>query len=337
VVVSRPTTPPAPDDVPALFRGIERHAATATRLHPRRAAPTWLPDPRGSHLGAAMRWPADEPWPVCEAAHVVATETPVPPAVVDRLRAATPANDFAGWTAAMAELASDIPGFVGVNRRTGTALGHTKQQPAAPCPLVPVVQLRAADVPDLAPPDGDLLQVLWCPHDHDLDGEPWAPAITVRWRWESGVPDICAPPPAPATANATYLPAPCVLYPERVVEYPWWQDLPAELGHHVGAWDARHGGRYHRQLATAPGWKVGGWAPWPTTDPVPMYCANCGAPMRHLLQVDSGEWGDPQRWRPVGSDHADAEPTGVVVGRSGLLRIFHCPFCPDAPVRVDLQ
>jgi hypothetical protein len=68
--------------------------------------------------------------------------------------------------------------------------------------------------------------------------------------------------------------------------------------------------------------------------------------MRQLLQIDSGEWGTPQRWRPLEERDltpgtagylAATEPTGVVVGRSGLYRVFHCPYCPDAPIRVDLQ
>jgi hypothetical protein len=141
-----------------------------------------------------------------------------------------------------------------------------------------------------------------------------------------------------------------VLFPERVLEYPWWQQLPADLGRRVRDWDAEYDGRYHRQLGTAPGWKVGGWPAWPTTDPVPMYCPRCGTALRHLLQIDSGEWGDPARWRPVeeppaGSGAADraadhlavAEPTGVIAGRTGLYRVFHCPRCPDLPPRVDLQ
>ena len=56
--------------------------------------------------------------------------------------------------------------------------------------------------------------------------------------------------------------------------------------------------------------------------------------------------GDPQRWRPVQeqtppSDAADylaiTEPTGIIAGRSGLYRVFHCSFCPDPQYRIDLQ
>jgi hypothetical protein len=338
------TTPPPAYDITVLFPGIATYEATATRLHPRRGTP----DPQTSHVGGPLWWPADEPWPTCDADHLVAAEVAVPPALLARLRAADPARGWPGYEAVVAELASRIPGFGGINHRTGSALGTAVRREPVPSPLVAVAQLRAADVPDLCAPAGaDLLQVLWCPNEHENDDGSWAPAVTLRWRRERDVRTVLEQPPAPTlVSEARYLPHPCVLRPERVVEYPWWQDLPAELGRRVRAWDLEHDGLYHRQLAMAPGWKVGGWPPWPTTDPVPMYCARCGTPMRHLLQIDGGEWGDRQRWRPLEERDLDAgtagyaaEPTGVVVGRSGLYRIFHCPRCPDAPVpfRVDLQ
>jgi hypothetical protein len=94
--------------------------------------------------------------------------------------------------------------------------------------------------------------------------------------------------------------------------------------------------------------------------------------MRQLLQLDSGEWGDPARWRPLpgpapgatpapgsdprstpdgdhGSDPdgdpataddlAAPEPTGVIAGHTGLYRIFTCPSCPGGADRwhIDLQ
>jgi hypothetical protein len=321
--------------VTALFPGIAGYAATATRLHPRPG----VPDPYGSHVGGPLRWPAGEPWPVCAANHLVPVEIPVPAAVRDRLKVTSLTRDWPRYQAAIAELASEIPGFGGVDRRRGTALGHATLPAREPSPLVPVAQLHAADVPDLGAPTGtDLLQVLWCPNDHDTGAEAWTPTVTVCWRRAADVPEVLASPPAPVvTSQGRYVPRPCVLRPERVVEYPWWQELPPELGQRVRAWDGGHDGLYHRQLATAPGWKVGGWPPWPTTDPVPRYCPRCAAPMRHLLQIDSGEWGDTRRWRPVDDAEAVAEPTGVIAGRTGLYRIFHCPACPDAPVLTDPQ
>ena len=290
------TTAPARDDVTALFPGIGAHAARATRLHPRRGAP----GRRDSHVGGPLWWPTDEPWPVCDAPHVVPTQAPIPPPLLARLRAARRTRNWADGAAVLAELASEIPGFTGVDHRDGTAHGHVARPDPEPAPLAAIAQLRAADVPSLDPPPGtDLLQVLWCPNDHDLDGGGWAPAATLRWRREADLP--AGPgeqPPKPAVSEARYLPHPCVLQPEPVVEYPWWQDLPAGIGYQVHAWDIEHGGRYHRQLATAPGWKVGGWPAWPTTDAVALLCTGCGGRMTHLLQIDSGEWGDPARWQP---------------------------------------
>ncbi len=337
------TTPPAPDDVAALFPGLAAHAAGATRLHPRRGTVSR----RRSHVGGPLWWPADEPWPVCAAEHVVPTSTPVPPPLLARLQAARQNRNWADSVAVLSELATEIPGFSGVDRRDGTAHGHVSRPGAEPTPYVAVAQLRLADVPSLAPPEGsDLLQVLWCPNDHDLDGGGWAPAVTLRWRDTKSLPATAGdPPPKPAVSEARYLPHPCGLSPEPVTEYPWWQDLPAEPGFDVHAWDLEHGGRYHRQLATAPGWKVGGWPAWPTTDAVPVLCGRCGGRMSHLLQVDSGEWGDPQRWRPVeesglrpgtAAHTAATEPTGVIVGQCGMYRVFRCRRCPDE-VRVNLQ
>jgi hypothetical protein len=292
-------------------------------------------------------WPADEPWPVCSVEHVVPTRTPVPPPLLARLHAARQTRNWADHVAVLAELASEIPGFSGIDRRDGTAHGHVSRPEPELTPYAAIAQLRLADVPSLAPPPGaDLLQVLWCPNDHDLDGGGLAPAVTLRWRDSASLPELAGdPPPKPAVSEARYLPHPCVLSPEDVTEYPWWQDLPAELGFAVHARDLDHNGRYHRQLATAPGWKVGGWAAWPTTDAVPLLCTGCGDSMSHLLQVDSGEWGDPARWRPVeeralrvgtAAHTAATEPTGVIVGHCGMYRIFRCARCPDQ-VRVNLQ
>jgi hypothetical protein len=329
------TTPAPSRDVTELFPGIEAYARTATRLHPVPGRPA----PGASHIGGPLLWPAGEPWPVCAAEHLVPVERPVPEAIWAEIAAARQRPGYAGYAEAIAKLAAEIPGFEGVNRRTRSALGREAR--AEPTPLVPVAQLRAADVPDLAAPAGaDLLQVLWCPNDHDA-GEGLAPAVSVRWRAEAAVGAVLPAPPAANAGQPRYVPRPCVLRPERVVEYPWWQELPPDLGAAVRAWDRDHRGRYHRQLATAPGWKVGGHTAWPTTDPTPAWCPRCGGPLAQLLQIDSNEWGDALRWRPLeaGPD-ADPEPTGVVAGLNGLCRLLTCPACldrSDAPVRLSLQ
>lgn len=347
-------TPAPAHDVLALFPGIGEFGLTATRLHPRRGTPRRA----GSHVGGPLAWPAGEPWPVCAAEHVVLREEPIPPPLLARLRALRaqePARRWPGIQAVLAELADRAPGFTGIERGAEVATYQVARAEPEPCPLVGLAQLRAADVPDLRPPAGaDLLQVLWCPNDHDLGGGALAPAATVRWRRSGEVsPGPRAPAPT-AVSHPAYLPRPCVLRPERIVEYPWWQELPVQIGYEVMVWDAGHGGLYHRQLAAAPGWKVGGWPRWPTTDPRAFYCQRCGDPMRQVLQVDSGEWGDVARWRPErdgggsagehngsegqggGGEDSEAEPTGVIAGHTGLYRIFGCASCPES-VQVDLQ
>ena len=53
-------------------------------------------------------------------------------------------------------------------------------QAERPIPLVPVLQLFAADVPELPFPAGtDMLQVMWCPFDHE---PAYAPRPEVFWR-----------------------------------------------------------------------------------------------------------------------------------------------------------
>jgi uncharacterized protein (TIGR02996 family) len=101
------------------------------------------------------------------------------------------------------------------------------------CPLVPALQLRKEDVPEVGfPPHTDLFQVLWCPHyvhaNTDRRGRArdlFGPAPETYW-WKRA--DIRRPldfDPQPPNDNAPVdyaliLCKPCVLYPERVVEYP---------------------------------------------------------------------------------------------------------------------
>jgi len=154
---------------------------------------------------------------------------PVAAGQLARLRAAGRSRGWPAYLAVIADLASEIPGFGGVDRRTGSAPGYASRPQPEPGPLVSVARLRARDVPDLvAPPGADLVQVLWCPNDHDLDGVSYGPAVLLRWRREAE--------------------------PSGAADY---------------------------QAAT--------------------------------------------------------EPTGVIAGRTGLYRVFHCTHCPDAHPRVDLQ
>jgi hypothetical protein len=227
---------------------------------------------------------------------------------------------------------------------------HYDSMPAeAAVPLVPVVQLFAADVPELPFPDGtDVLQVLWCPFDH----EPFsAPRPQVRWRRRGDVGARRPTMPSPdAESDPVLVPRPCVLDPERVLEYPS-HDLPA------AAWtqteDAMErvaqetGWEYERDLAVASGIKAGGYPGW-TQSPQWPSCG-CGAAMEHLLTIASWEFsrGDERRWIPVEDRPAMAgwgwdtdddhpwrtlqNPTGLMLGDVGGIYLFVCLRCPTRP------
>src|SRR5262249_57878168 len=91
-------------------------------------------------------------------------------------------------------------------------------QPVGPVPLGPVLQLYAADVPDLPfPPGTDLLQLLWCPYDH----EPYyAPRPELHWRATDINGLLLAYPPHPTGAPRDHSPAQCVLHPQQRIGYP---------------------------------------------------------------------------------------------------------------------
>ena len=85
--------------------------------------------------------------------------------------------------------------------------------------MLPVVQLHLRDVPLLrAPGMADLLQVLWCPFDHPPQPKP---TTALFWRSAAAVTDILGTPPEPvAVQYEGYVPEPCLLDPEDVMEYP---------------------------------------------------------------------------------------------------------------------
>ncbi|MGV4987922.1 hypothetical protein ACVB8X_25055 [Streptomyces sp. NRAIS4] len=95
-----------------------------------------------------------------------------------------------------------------------------------PIPLLPVAQLYARDIPLPCPPDADLLQVLWCPFDHEMAH----PKPALFWRSSAtgtDVPD--APPEPPIVQSEYYLPEPSLLSPEQVTEFPNPLELSKEL------------------------------------------------------------------------------------------------------------
>ncbi|MFE4360647.1 hypothetical protein [Kitasatospora sp. NPDC056800] len=338
------TTPPRPLDVEALFPELAHHRGTTTRLHPRPGRP----DASASSVGGPLLWPADEPWPVCTDPHPHARGRR--PADVHRSRevlaAAWNREQDPGPTDGERQLLKEL------DRR------HRVEGPAAdgPLPLVGLAQFYRRDVPDLPPgPDGcDLLQVFWCPFDAHGPGR-WEMLLDLRWRRSWEVAEVLAQPPRPEVVGFDgYLPEPCVLHPEQVPTYPFAGLLPEDLCARVRAWEEareaaaeEHGEDdpplYQYDLSIPPGWRVGGFASWHSTDPAPMDCHDCATPMRLLLTVDSSEWdGGSGSWRPL-EDEASADghgvvmPTEVTVGRWGLLNVFACPADPGHPHRWSIQ
>ncbi|XKK39101.1 DUF1963 domain-containing protein [Nocardiopsis sp. ARC36] len=286
-------TPPRPVDVEALFPELRPLRREAVRLHPRAGRPSF----RDSSVGGPLLWPADEPWPVCDAEHY--------------------------------ERNSDTP------------------YEGEVC-LVPVVQVHRTDAPGLPfPPGCDLLQVLWCPYDH---GSPRCPLPQVHWRSTGSVKEVRETPAPHAEASEYYVPDPCAVHPEQVVEYPGL-DLPKDLFDMLGArldrLERETGWHYQYHLAEAPGIKLGGYPGW-TQEPVWPECGWCERRMDHLLTVSSWEY-DGATWctwlpvedresvgagEPWSSERARAaqNPAGLMLGDAGGVYVFECRSCPERPV-----
>ncbi len=341
------TTPPRPLDVTALFPEVAPLARSAVRLHPRAGAPTVA----DSSIGGPLLWPAEEPWPTC-LDHVGGRLRGIAPDDV-RLRRRTLAE---AWNRPRAEGAELLTPQERVVVDRGSAEVRIAQ--AGPVPLIPVAQLYAADVPSLPrPPGTDLLQVLWCPFDH----EDYVPAARLRWRASAEVTDPLRATPQPELiGTGDYLPEPCLLHPETVTEYPAPHELPEDLAERIELWEesqysdendeddeAGDSGTvdYQYDLSVAPGCKLGGHAPWSFSDPFPMACPECGADVRPLLTLDGAEWdGGSGSWRPV----EDAGYTGLhflgpacstqlTIGRSYNLQIYVCTASYDHPHVQNMQ
>ncbi|MFC8918090.1 hypothetical protein ACFT5C_20200 [Streptomyces sp. NPDC057116] len=340
------TTPPRPLDVEALFPDVAAYRGTTTRLHPRPGSP----DASASSVGGPMLWPADEPWPVCTEAH-------------GRGRGRRPADiHLERKVLADAWAREPLPGPTEEERRLVEELRREHRVTDAggtdPLPLVALAQIYRRDVPGLpAGPDGcDLLQVFWCPFDaHGPNG--YDMALHLRWRRSAEVGEVLAAPPRPKVVGSPgYVPEPCVLHPEQVVTYPFAGLLPEDLRDRIEAWeealeeeaeeredaDEDEPAGYQYDLSIPPGWRVGGFASWHTTDPYPMDCPACATPMDLLLTVDSSEWdGGSESWKPLEEAdlpaHRSATPTKVIVGRAGELNVFTCPADPRHPHRWSIQ
>ncbi|MFF7450509.1 MULTISPECIES: hypothetical protein [unclassified Streptomyces] len=317
------TTPPRPLDVATRFPELAPLARTAVRLHPTPGDPT----PADSSIGGPLWWPADEPWPTC-AQHDAPTHLGYSPDDV-RLRRRILAEAWSRPRAAGADFLSPR------ERELYDQASEERQVPQdGPVPLIPVAQLYARDIPELPRPDGtDLLQLLWCPFAH----EDHVPRTELRWRASAEVTAPAAAPEPSVVGRDRFLPEPCVLHPEPVTEFPAPHELPEDLADRVEDWAESEGAVYQYDLAVAPGCKVGGHAPWSSTDPFPMACPECGAAVRPLLTIDGYEYdGGSRSWRPY-EDTGPATPTHLAIGRDHALQLYVCTVSYDHPHLRNVQ
>jgi hypothetical protein len=343
------TTPPRPADITAVFPQLALLASTATRLHPRPGSPSV----RDSSVGGPLLWPAAEPWPHCDGPHELDGWHPAM-SLADvrlgrRIRAAASGRSMTPQERETLRQISPLPDYPITKR-------PVPQPYDGPIAMLPVAQLCVRDVPDLPAPAGsDLLQVLWCPFDHPP--EDYMPRTAVFWRSAAAVTDVLnTPPEPPAVQYDHYVLEPCLIDPEQVTEYPAPLELDEELREQLEEWGARHkepggdydGGEqayYQYELSVAPGWKVGGWAPWSFRDPSPQHCPACGTPMLPLLTIATGEWdASNHSWIPYENQAAlsstshgypryprPSNPTAVQIGRGYNQQLYICPVAPEHP------
>ncbi len=340
------TTPPRPFDLAALFPELAPLARTATRLHPRPGSPTV----HDSSVGGPLLWPADEPWPYCDEPHNRHASSAVHSP--DDVRA------FRRRQAAVAErLFRDpqAPAVTPEEREAAMRFSEGRPWFDGPIPLLPVAQLYARDAPFPCPPDADLLQVLWCPFDHDHIDRAH-PTTALFWRSSATVTDVLdAPPEPPVIQSRWYLPEPCLFSPEQVTDYPDPSELPKELRDRLddeSRWATIDPARYNTyaydpgelyllNLSAAPGWKTGGWTRWSAGDPVDRSCPECGTKAVPLLTIASSEWeGSNSTWiaeedRTVPDPrHPGAEDgnfTLIDIAGGNNLQLHACPADPSHP------
>lgn len=236
-------------------------------------------------------------------------------------------------------------------------------------PLVPILQLRDYDVPNIPfPPQTDLCQILWCPFQEMHD---YQPKSIVVWR-------KCDLVGARRVDNPNYsefgidenndefaallVPTPCSVYPERVIEYPTFDDLcnlagddnaraisdkieEADLGN-VDDLEERFGGFHGPKNATDLAFAE--LTECPSTKDCGKATTNHeGRTFEHLLTLSSYEFdsGSFRRWLPVEDQRRFAdvgqplnwdrlfkasdfrpllEATGMEYGRTQRLHLFIC-------------
>ncbi len=226
-----------------------------------------------------------------------------------------------------------------------------------------ILQLLKDDVPELQFPDrSDLFQLTFCPFDHN---DAYCPDIAGRWLSVEDTANQIETNPSyvwPSDKYAMdYNPKECAVHPERVTEYPRFEELPASLQEGIGRdFDLVKAVReileepdeewapatsYNWFLSVADGTKVGGYINWIQGPEYPI-CPQCKNQTDHLLTLASWEWdgGTYHRWKPIesrakgsvvsadgGNDH------GMMFGDAGAIYIGVCRRCEGFPVARSFQ
>jgi hypothetical protein len=327
------TTPDRPYDLVAMWPELATLARTAVRLHPRRGDPT----AEQSSIGGPLLWPTDEPWPTCSGPHEWDSLETLDE-VFEYRRIMNLAWSRPG-TGTPDRFTAEERAFLDSLREPGRGNPWRDGFRTAEAPLIPVTQLFTRDVPGLPFSDRfDLLQVLWCPYDHS-EIEVYWPAVQVRWRDTSQSAFRSAYPDGGTLVGfKDYVPSPCVLAPEEVVEFPDAGLLPRELREEIKEASERMDAFDYHDNALAPGWKANGHGQaWMIIDAFDVRC-ECGAEAKPLLTAGTGEMGSPSsHWTPL-EDRDGAAKTqnrygsvDVYLGRGYDLQIFHCGLDPEHP------
>ncbi|GAB3554214.1 hypothetical protein J2S53_000814 [Actinopolyspora lacussalsi] len=309
------TTPPRPVNMAEVFPELAGMTRTTTRLHPRRGDPTV----ERSSIGGPLLWPVEEPWPHCHDCHHNKYRFAPELTSLHEVRAARGLATGEPCPLSAADLETLRRSREGV---------PVAEHALSPMPLLPVAQLYATEIPDLlCPPGADLLQVLWCPFDHEDD---YTPNVWLYWRRAADIEQVLLEPPEPAlVVDEEFVPHPCVLDPERVIEFPPSHLIPQNLAERIREWEQERHMDYDDDLSIPPGWKVGGWeSMWTFCDPIPLGCEQCGADVEPLLMMEGGNF--TSSWRAV-EDNAELgevpDPEshpGVRIGRGYTLQIYCC-------------
>lgn len=206
-------------------------------------------------------------------------------------------------------------------------------------PYVPVLQLLADDCPSQVKfkPGSDVLQLLWSPRDHKDTGLP-KPMLV--WRKLKDVPGPYADPPTHPHMFPGYVPLPCRLFIEKVLEFPDWSTAKVTpFRERLEAWKAPDGAdpvtAYTDHLSVAPGTKAGGFPRWLGTANPPA-CDTCKRAMDYLLTLDSNEWRGLS-WVPLEEGgNPKLRPTAANAAGLALANNYHvyvCRRCDDWPTK----